>query len=199
MKNLYALLFASVVVAISASYFFDGYKARLIYGNNLAANPDKAYDRMNKTAVLRCGYTLSEPALMRDPETGLLSGIFYDYMTLVEDALSVDVQWTVEIHPDQKEQIFGNSHYDIECSGAFSKLGQVYDVSYVRPLYYQKNENTETIQAISIALPSYELRLNDMLSRITEEMINNDQVDAIIESHDGLNYDIKTPNRSFVQ
>ena len=200
MKNLYALLFAAAIVAISANYFFDGYKAQLLYGNNLAANPDRAYDRMNKTGVLRCGYALSEPALMRDPETGMLSGIFYDYMNMIGDSLSVDVQWTVELHPEQEnKKIFGNSHYDIECSGLYAKSVYTYDVNYSSPLYFQHNDEIDQIQAIGLGLPPYEIRLNQMLSLATQNLINNGQVDRLIEKFDGLSYNIKTPKKNYTQ
>lgn len=192
MKNFFAFTIAVLIVAISANYFFEGYKERLLYDDTMSSHPDQAYSRMIKTGILRCGYILSEPALMRDEQTGQLSGIFYDYVEAVGEALSVDISWSVELHSGDNQDVFGHDLYDIECSGAYSLAGRLYDVSYITPFYLQENEESY-VHKVAIALPPYEIRLHEMINNITQDLINNGQAAKIISDYSGNNYKIKTP------
>lgn len=49
------------------------------------------------TRTLRCGYGLWEPAVMRDPNTGEVSGLFVDIMEALGELTDIEIEWMEEV------------------------------------------------------------------------------------------------------
>ncbi len=84
-------------------------------------SPDRAdaltrLEQIETSGVLKCGYTIWPPALMVDPNTGKLSGIFYDLMEEVGKQWGVDIEWTTEISPPHMFDDMKTNRYDMVCS-----------------------------------------------------------------------------------
>lgn len=73
-------------------------------------------ERIEKSGVLKCGYTIWPPAVMVDPNTGDLSGIFYDLMEEIGKQWGIDIEWTTEISPPQMFDDMNIGRYDMVCS-----------------------------------------------------------------------------------
>jgi hypothetical protein len=58
---------------------------------------DTVYDRVMKSQTIRCGYGLWSVYLHKDPNTGKMGGIYYDYMEALGKNLGLKIEWTEEV------------------------------------------------------------------------------------------------------
>lgn len=100
-----------------------------------AVERDSAYDHVMKTGVLRCGYGLWAPHLMKDPNTGKMSGIFYDYVEALGKAMDLKIEWTEEVPFGTHIEALRAGRFDAWCfdwpDAARGKF-----VDYTHPVYY---------------------------------------------------------------
>ena len=108
-------------------------------GNAYAADtpaPETAYDRVMRTGVLRCGYIVWPPAIIKDINTGAMSGIMVDYMEELAKATNLKVEWTYEINLTTYLQDLNAGKFDVECSGGWPNALRGKLATYTRPLFY---------------------------------------------------------------
>ena len=68
-------------------------------GHSSASPTPRAKDvaeRILETRQLQCGYISYAPVLVKDPNTGKLSGLFYDLTERLGELLGLEVQWKAE-------------------------------------------------------------------------------------------------------
>ena len=87
----FLLVVIAVVIALVLQNFVIPHKG------TQASKPETAYERVLRTNTLRCGYGLWEPAVMRDPNTNQMSGLFYDIMQELGKPLNIKVDYALEI------------------------------------------------------------------------------------------------------
>jgi ABC-type amino acid transport substrate-binding protein len=58
---------------------------------------ESAFDRILRTQTIRCGYVVYPPSIIKDPNTGRLSGIFYDITEKMGERLNLKIEWTEEV------------------------------------------------------------------------------------------------------
>ena len=56
---------------------------------SLPKEKESVYERVIRTGKIRCGYAVWQPVLMKDPNTGAFSGVYYDYMNLLAARLGL--------------------------------------------------------------------------------------------------------------
>src|SRR5580693_5757716 len=81
-----------------------------------SAKAETTYDRVIRTGVLRCGYTPYSVGLMKDPNSGQLSGIYYDVITRLADNLKLKVDWVEEVGWGSQIEGLNTNRYDLICS-----------------------------------------------------------------------------------
>ncbi|NCC21332.1 MAG: transporter substrate-binding domain-containing protein [Alphaproteobacteria bacterium] len=103
-----------------------------------AADNEKeaVYERVMRTGEIRCGYALWAPALMMDPNTGELSGIFYDYVEALGDLLDLKIVWSGEVNMQTYIQDLNNGKYDLECSGGWPNAYRGKFADYTTPIFF---------------------------------------------------------------
>src|SRR6185369_9745395 len=74
------------------------------------------FDRINKSGTLRCGYGLSYPNLLKDPNTGELSGTSKDVTEALAEQLNLKVEWTEETGFGTAETGIAAGRFDVMCS-----------------------------------------------------------------------------------
>jgi ABC-type amino acid transport substrate-binding protein len=103
------------------------------------AAPEKAsvFDRVMKTRTIRCGYGIWPPFIVKDPNTGKLSGIFYDYMEALGQALSLKIDWAEESggHSDFIPALT-EGRIDAMCFSVWPNAARAQRVDFTAPVYY---------------------------------------------------------------
>lgn len=103
---------------------------------NAAQAKESVYDRVMRTGVIRCGYAVWPPMIAKDPNTGALSGIFYDYVTLLGQRMGLKIEWTTEISLATYLTDMNTGKFDLECSGGWPNATRGKIAEYTRPLFY---------------------------------------------------------------
>lgn len=81
-----------------------------------APKDESAFDRVIRTGALRCAYATWPPYLDKDPNTGALSGLSYDYMEEIGRILDLKIEWTEEVGWGNYIEGLNNNRYDAMCS-----------------------------------------------------------------------------------
>lgn len=104
--------------------------------NNTAPVNESTYDRVIRTGEIRCAYAVYEPPLIKDPNTGQLSGIFYDVMEEVGRRLNVKINWVEEVGYGTIAEGFSTDRYDAFCNTVWPTPERSRAASFTIPLYY---------------------------------------------------------------
>jgi ABC-type amino acid transport substrate-binding protein len=105
-------------------------------GGHEAAKPETAYERVMRTGVLRCAYGLWEPSVMRDPNTGQLSGFIYDFMQEVGKALNLKVEYNLEVPWDTIAVALKSGKADAHCAGVWATPLRGRGLAFSEPLFF---------------------------------------------------------------
>ena len=107
--------------------------------NNPQATTTKTettYERVLRTGEIRCAYAVYAPPLIKDPNTGQLSGIFYDMMEEVGRRLNLKIKWVEEVGYGTIAQGFVTDRYDAFCNAVWPTPERGRAGSFTIPLYY---------------------------------------------------------------
>ncbi|MBI1309291.1 MAG: transporter substrate-binding domain-containing protein [Proteobacteria bacterium] len=97
---------------------------------------ESAYQRVLRTKTLRCGYALYDVLLQKDPNSGKLSGIFYDLTEAMAKELGLKVEWTMEVGYGDIEEALRSDKFDMFCTGAMTNPKRAKHSLQTIPLYY---------------------------------------------------------------
>src|SRR5258708_1183452 len=101
-----------------------------------AAKKETVFERIMRTGTIRCGYILAPAWVMKDPNTGTMSGSIVDYVNALGDALKFKVVWQEEMNLGTYMQDLQNRRYDLECSGGWPNALRGKQIEYSTPIYY---------------------------------------------------------------
>ena len=111
---------------------------RLVHGpaerESVAA--ESAYDRILRTNTIRCGYILYPPAVIKDPNSGELSGIAVEIMNKIAARLSLKIDWTEETTFATNVQGLQSNRYDAVCVTYWQNPAEGKFVGFSTPFYY---------------------------------------------------------------
>ncbi len=85
---------------------------------------------------LRCGYFLWPATVERDPNTGKLSGAFYDYMEALGKQLEIKITWAEEVNFADIPIVLQSGRVDAICSGAWTNPMRGKFVDFTVPIAY---------------------------------------------------------------
>ena len=102
-----------------------------------ASNADNAaYDRIMKTQTIRCGYVVYPPNLIKDANTGKLSGISYDIITRIGHDLNLAIEWKEEVGTSSMIEGLNTGRYDLLCTNVWADAGRGKVARFSTPLYF---------------------------------------------------------------
>ena len=105
-------------------------------GVTKAESRESAYERVIRTNTLRCGYGLWEPGLSKNPKSGELQGIFYEYLQLIGKHTGINIVWTEEVGWGDYPAALNSGRIDAMCFGAWPKANLAREVMFTEPTYY---------------------------------------------------------------
>jgi polar amino acid transport system substrate-binding protein len=124
-----------LVVALSFAVAFMTGKY-VASNNGSVAIKETTYERVIRTGEIRCAYAVYEPPLIKDPNTGQLSGIFYDVMEEIGRRLSLKINWVEEVGYGTIAEGFVTDRYDAFCNTVWPTPERSRAASFTIPLYY---------------------------------------------------------------
>ncbi|MCP5404895.1 MAG: transporter substrate-binding domain-containing protein [Pseudomonadaceae bacterium] len=123
----------AVVVAVVASALTVWWLGK---GDGPSAQRESAYERVMRTGVLRCGYSVLEPFFVKDVNTGKLSGVMYEYMQSVGKALDIQLEWTEEVGYGDIGAALASGRVDAFCAFATSSATRARSMLFADPIFY---------------------------------------------------------------
>ncbi|NCC23497.1 MAG: transporter substrate-binding domain-containing protein [Alphaproteobacteria bacterium] len=101
-----------------------------------AADKESAFERIMRTGTIRCGYFVIPPEFMKDPNTGEFSGIGYDVMNAIGEALHLKIEWTEEAPFSGFVQGLESGRYDAVCATVWNRADLSRMVDFSMPIMY---------------------------------------------------------------
>ncbi len=133
MKNLKSYLSCILLAAMAAVL-----TVKLMVPQTTAklAKTETAYERVTRTGVLRCAYFSRVPSIIKDPQTGQLYGIFYDYVNQLGKSLALKVDWVEEVGLGEYPAALNSGRVDAFCGAAYVTGARARGNDFVMPVYY---------------------------------------------------------------
>lgn len=103
-------------------------------GNTAVA--ETAYDRIKSSGTIKCGYGVWEGTLAKDPTTGALSGLAYDYVNALGKALSLKVEWAEDTGWNEAVPALLTGRIDVFCAGTWPNGARARDADFTIPHVY---------------------------------------------------------------
>ncbi len=102
------------------------------------SDEETVYERVMRTQTIRCGYVVLPPHIIKNPNTGELSGLVYEIMERSAKLLGLKIDWAEEVGFGTMNEGLKVRRYDAICFGYWrnpfeAKLGFV---NFSTPLYY---------------------------------------------------------------
>ncbi len=123
-----------VAIALVAGWLGNGY---LNTKTTTAAVKETTYDRVMRTQTIRCGYALWAPLMIKDPNTGVLSGSIHDYMEALGHALNLKIEWAEETGWGDFPAALESGRIDTFCAGVWPNASRARQADFTQPISYQ--------------------------------------------------------------
>ncbi len=138
--------------------------------NSQSGNKTSVYDQVIKSGTIRCGYVIYPPCVVKDPNTGKLSGIFVEVLEKAADNLKLKVDWKEEVGWGTMIEGLEAGRYDIVPTGIWPNATRGRQADFTIPLYYS---------AIGVYVRSKDNRFNsNNLSKINSSDIKISTIDG---------------------
>jgi ABC-type amino acid transport substrate-binding protein len=89
-----------------------------------------------RTQTIRCGYSLWPPFLAKDPNSGQLSGIFYDYLEALGSALHLKIDWTETVGLGDFPAALESGRIDAMCLTIWPNASRAREIDFTNPIFY---------------------------------------------------------------
>jgi ABC-type amino acid transport substrate-binding protein len=105
-----------------------------------ASQDESAFDRINRTGTIRCGYATWFPGFYIDPNTGDKAGFSFDIAEELGKRLGLKIEWTEEAGWGHAEQGLKTKRYDMMCAHVCNDAKRTksayFSIPYVKePIY----------------------------------------------------------------
>lgn len=102
------------------------------------ASPTKStvYDRVLKTSEIKVGYISYPPSFIKDPNTGELSGIFYEVIEAVAKNMDIKLKYTEEVSWGTMIEALNTGRVDIVVTGIWPTSARGKKADFTIPIYY---------------------------------------------------------------
>lgn len=134
------LAMAVVIVALGAAGGCAAGRcaARQNAGTAIAGQVQTAsvYDRIMASHTLRCAYQVWPPHIIKDPNTGALSGIYYDLTEELGKQLGLKIIWAEEVGSGSIFDGFKTGRYDAVCAAIVATPERSLVADFSRPFVF---------------------------------------------------------------
>jgi len=132
MKN---ALLVIVLLALSAVVSFT--TVRAVNKPAASAKTESTYERVMRTQMIRCGYVVFSYGIIKDPNTGAMSGLDYEVTETLGRKLNLKIEWVEEVGWGTAISGLNTGRYDAVCNAAWVNPTQGREAYFSRPYLYQ--------------------------------------------------------------
>jgi ABC-type amino acid transport substrate-binding protein len=129
MKNILLVILA-VVLALAVQNYVLAPKT------SAPAKTETAYERVMRTNTLRCAYGIYPPWVMKDPNTGRLSGMMPDMLDAFSQATGIKVEWGPESDWGAIVAVLQSGKADAWCSSMYMTPKRSRVLTGTIPIFY---------------------------------------------------------------
>jgi polar amino acid transport system substrate-binding protein len=104
--------------------------------NKNTTTQSTAYDRVINSGELKVGYVPYPPGLIKDPNTGELSGVFFETLNAAGKSMGIEVKWTEEVSWGTMIEGLKTNRYDVIGSPVWANSTRGKVASFTVPLFY---------------------------------------------------------------
>ncbi len=101
------------------------------------AHANDVFERVLSTKTLRCGYAPWPALIDIDPNTGKISGTFYDYLNELGQSMGLKITWEAELGFGDIIEALNSDKVDAICSGAWTNARRGQAALAITPISYQ--------------------------------------------------------------
>lgn len=94
------------------------------------------YDRVIGSGKIRCGYLVAPPDLIKDPNTGKISGISAETVEQAGRRLGLQIEWVEEVNFGNMIEGLNSDRYDLLCSTVWQNSTRGKIAEFTVPLYF---------------------------------------------------------------
>lgn len=125
-----------------------------------------------RTGVIRCGYLPYASYFRKDPNTGKLSGIFYEVMEEIGKNAGLKVEWVEEVGYQGIFPGLDSNRFDVFCGGLWPNTTRAKAAAFSIPIFYS---------AITTWCKKGDSRFDKDLSSINKPAIRVATIDGAME------------------
>ena len=129
--NAIKLTVSVVVIALITS--FIGVK---VFSEKVITTSKNLLSIVLDEGEIRAGYVVDPPAVIKDPNTGELSGIFHDALEEAGENLSLKITWVEEAGWGTMIEGLKSGRYDIIVTDLWPNAARARNIDFTIPLYY---------------------------------------------------------------
>ncbi len=135
-----------------------------------------AFERVMSSGTIRAGYIAYPPYIIKDPNTGELSGVFYDLTNEVAKQLGLKVEWVEEAGYGTIFTNLDTNRYDVFGGGLWANSTRAKAGYLSIPVFYNSvyayartndtrfNSNLEAINNSSVRISTMDGELGDVIA-----------------------------------
>ncbi|MDR3424848.1 MAG: transporter substrate-binding domain-containing protein [Alphaproteobacteria bacterium] len=130
------------------------------------------YDRVVRTKTLRCGYVVFPPTIIKDPNTGAMSGILYDAIEKAAAKIGIKVEWATEVNWGDYLTALQYNHADMICAASWNNTPEEWlQTESIGPLFYS---------GIGVWVRANDDRFTGHIDRINDPNVTIASIDGMI-------------------
>lgn len=100
------------------------------------ARQETAMERVLRTGKIRCSYLIYSSYFKKDPNSGKLSGIFYDLMEEVGRRADLKIDWAEEVGYQNIFPGLQANRCDVFCGGLWPNASRAKAATFTKPIFY---------------------------------------------------------------
>lgn len=99
---------------------------------------ENIFDRVLRTETIRCGYVVWPPYLIKDPNTGAMTGMAFDMMQAIGKELNARIEWTEEVGWGSFQEGLNAGRYDAMCTPVWQSGQRAKIALLTRSVFYSQ-------------------------------------------------------------
>ncbi len=148
-----------------------------------AGSSNAAFNKVISSGTVRVGYAAYPPYIIKDPNTGELSGVFYDLTNVLANQLGMKVEW---VEAGAYGTIFSDlssGRYDIYGGGIWpnstrAKAGYFTDAAFYNAVYAYARTNDHRFDNNLAAINGKSVRISTLDGEVGQAVAKTDYPDA---------------------
>lgn len=112
----------------------------ILFLTSAPALADSAYERIQQSGKIRCGYINYYPSFIKDPNTDEFSGIFYEITEEMGNKLNLEIEWAVETTFGTMIEDVRAGRFDVVCANIWPSAERARLAAFTNAVFYSAVE-----------------------------------------------------------